>query len=65
LAYLEGKTNVGDVPEGVGDRIVRESSRLSCEAESPETTFRSFDPKCNVYEDLSFRVACYGKRQSE
>jgi formylglycine-generating enzyme required for sulfatase activity len=42
---------------GVHDRIVRGSSWLSQEDESPHVTFRSFDPSCNAYEDLGFRIA--------
>jgi formylglycine-generating enzyme required for sulfatase activity len=65
LSYLEEEDYGRDVPEGVGDRIVRGSSWLSREAESPETNFRSFDPLCKVYEDLGFRVACYERRRSQ
>lgn len=38
------------------DRVVRGCSWLSSEEEAAELTFRSFDPPCNAYEDLGFRV---------
>jgi formylglycine-generating enzyme required for sulfatase activity len=49
-----------EVTEGLHDRIVRGSSWLSAERESPAATFRSYDPSCNAYEDLGFRIAIYG-----
>ncbi len=39
------------------ERVVRGSSWLSGEEESPCVTFRSFDPPCNAYEDLGLRIA--------
>jgi formylglycine-generating enzyme required for sulfatase activity len=45
---------------GLVDRMVRGSSWLSTERESPEVTFRSFDPPCNAYADLGFRLAYDG-----
>jgi formylglycine-generating enzyme required for sulfatase activity len=42
--------------DGFEDRIARGSSWLSSEEESPQITFRSFDPPYNAYEDLGFRV---------
>lgn len=65
LSYLEEEDDGRDVPEGVGDRIVKGSSWLARKAESSETTFRSSDPPCNVHEDLGFRVACYDERESQ
>ncbi len=43
--------------DGNSDRVVRGSSWLSTEPESASITFRSFDPPCNAYEDLGFRIA--------
>jgi formylglycine-generating enzyme required for sulfatase activity len=44
------------IEQGVHDRICRGSSWLSSEEESPQITFRSFDPPFNAYEDLGFRI---------
>jgi len=44
---------------GLTERIVRGGSWLSGEKESASLTFRSFDPPCNAYEDLGFRVGIY------
>jgi formylglycine-generating enzyme required for sulfatase activity len=46
--------------EGLQDRIARGSSWLSPEIEASQITFRSFDPPCNAYEDLGFRIAIVG-----
>ena len=52
---LEGFNQHVDL-SGTGDRVVRGSSWMSGEPESPHSTFRSFDPPCNAYEDLGFRL---------
>lgn len=61
-----GKMKAADFTErpsisGMGDRVVRGGSWLSKEPESACLTFRSFDPPCNAYEDLGFRIAVTSK----
>jgi formylglycine-generating enzyme required for sulfatase activity len=63
--YDASHDDVRDVVGGIEDRIVRGSSWLSREQESSQATFRSFDPPCNVYEDLGFRVAIYMRGDHE
>jgi formylglycine-generating enzyme required for sulfatase activity len=59
LIYDASQDAARDAKDGVEDRVVRGSSWLSREHESSQATFRSFDPPCNVYEDLGFRVAIH------
>lgn len=47
---------------GLQDRIVRGGSWLSAEPLSATISFRSFDPPCNAYDDLGFRLVLVSKR---
>lgn len=57
VEYSPSVFNAPVVLDGLTERVARGSSYLSREAESPEVTFRSFDPPYNAYEDMGFRVA--------
>lgn len=50
---------------GLTERIVRGGSWLSSEPLSATISFRSFDPPCNAYDDLGFRVALAPRIQAE
>jgi formylglycine-generating enzyme required for sulfatase activity len=58
---LNGKFGEIENPEGVGEsalneRIVRGGSWLSASPATSNICVRSFDPPCNAYEDLGFRI---------
>ncbi|AGZ41063.1 SUMF1/EgtB/PvdO family nonheme iron enzyme [Actinoplanes friuliensis] len=55
--YAVAYIHQADDGYGLADRIVRGGSWLSSESLSSTISFRSFDPPCNAYDDLGFRIA--------